>query len=405
VSAKVQSSSAAVGPSLGTFGAADVSTGVASGAAFTYGEVGYVRLGAWGLYDDGSFAAVDKAKGECFTDALLGTAAAPADPNIANAAGKLGCYFGNLASPYFGRFIPDHFALSGGAIVNRSATATCTGAAFTYMDEALTASFVLTAQNFQNATTANYTGSYARLNVATQLGTGAIDDPAAGTRRPLAACPAPAVPPVAPAAPCLTLAAPAGSFSNGVSTAISAPMTVARPSVPAAPYSAFKVGVMPIDADGVRINTYNLDTVNVVAGVNQRALVAASVVRHGRMQVDNAYGSELLNLNVKLAAQYWNGTGYAANPQDSCTPLSAASFTLTGYNGGITAVNMGAAHLLGGAPMAGGAGRVVLTKPTPAPPTKGRALLNSTNPYLPGSGRVTFGVYKAGPLIYLRETY
>lgn len=375
-----------------------------SGAAFTYSEVGYFRLGSWGLYDN-TFAAVDAAKGECFSDAgTLGNPGTPLDPNTAS-AGKLGCYFGNAASPYVGRFIPDHFALSGGAVVNRSATGACTGAAFTYMGEALAPNFVLTAQNAANGTTVNYTGAFARLNIPTQLGIGAIDDPAAGVRRLVAVCPAPATPPVVPAVPCLTLGTPSGSFASGVSGVISLPMQFERSSAPAAPYTAFKVGVMPIDPDGVRIAAYNLDTVNVVAGVNQRALVAASVVRYGRMQVDNAYGSELLNLSVKVAAQYYNGSAWVASTQDSCSPLDAAGFTVTGQSGGITALNMNATHLVAGTVIAGGTGRVVLTKPTPAPTVKGRALLKSTNGYLPGTGRVTFGVYKAGPVIYVRETY
>ena len=396
--ARLLASGAALGSIAGVFGAADAVSGSASGAAFTYSEVGYVRLDTWGAYDDGSFAAVDSIKGECFTDAKLGTANAPLDPNTLT-SGKYGCYFGSGQSAWFGRFIPDHFALSAGAIVNRSATAACAASPFTYMGETLTASFVLTAQNFQNVTTANYTGTFARLNIPTQLGAGAIDDPAAGVRRPLAACAAPAV------GPCLARGAASGSFLNGASGAITLPLSVARGTTAVAPYTAFKLGVMPIDSDGVRIGAYNLDTVNVVAGVNQRALVASSALRYGRLQIDNAYGSELLNLSVKVAAQYWNGSAWVANTQDSCTPLGASGFTVAGQSGGITALNMNASHLVAGTAMASGAGKVVLTKPTPAPTVKGRALLQSGNGYLPGTGRVTFGVYKAGPVIYVRETY
>jgi hypothetical protein len=396
---RLQSSGAAVGTLAGVFGAADAATGAATGTAFTYGEVGYVRLNTWSVYDDGSFASVDSAKGECFSDAALGTANAPADPNVANGAGRIGCYFGSAQSAWFGRFIPDHFAMSAAGIVNRSATATCSASPFTYMGETLTASFVLTAQNFQNITTANYTGSYARLAIPTQLGTGAIDDPVGGPRRPLAACAA------TPVGPCLLLGTPAGSISNGVSTTISAPLSVVRASTTVAPYTAFKIGVMPTDADGVRLAAYNLDTVNVTAGASQRALVGSTAVRYGRMQIDNAYGSELLNLSVKVAAQYWNGTSYTASIQDSCTPLGATGFSVSGQSGGITAANMDASHLVAGTAMSNGAGRVVLTKPTPAPANRGRALLQSVNPALPGSARVSFGVYKSGPVIYVREIY
>jgi MSHA biogenesis protein MshQ len=394
-----QAASGTAGAIGGLFGAGDPVTGVAAGAAFTYAEVGYFRLNSWGVYDD-SFTSVDSGKSpaECFTDSALGSATAPGDPNTVNASGKLGCYFGSAQTNYFGRFIPDHFALSAGAIVNRSATAACAASTFTYLGETFTPTFVLTAQNAANATTVNYTGTLARLTVASQLGIGVIDDPAAGPRTPLAVCTA------TPVAPCVSLGAPAGAFTAGVSNTISAPLTVLRAGTAAAPYTALKVGVTPIDADGVRMGAYNLDTVNVVAGANQRTLVAGTILRYGRLLIDNAYGSELLNLNVKVTAQYWRGTSYATNTLDSCTPLGASAFTLTGQGGGLSAANMNAANLVAGA-MSGGVGKVVLTKPTPAPTTKGRALLQSVPAYLPGSGRVTFGVYKAGPVIYLRETY
>ncbi|UUZ49144.1 hypothetical protein LP420_01385 [Massilia sp. B-10] len=50
---------------------------------------------------------------------------------MAAADGKLGCYFGNTAATnYFGRFIPDHFAVSAASIVNRSALAACVAPGF-----------------------------------------------------------------------------------------------------------------------------------------------------------------------------------------------------------------------------------------------------------------------------------
>lgn len=389
---------AAIGALGGAFGTAGAD-GVSAGAAFTYSEVGYFRFQSFGLYDN-TFASVDSAKGECLADAAIGGAGAPADPNTA-IGGKLGCYFGNVQSAYFGRFIPDHFALSSGSITDRSAIATCAASTFTYMGEKMLPTFVLTARNGLNATTVNYAGDFARLDIPTQLSLGAIDDPAApGVRRPLAVCAA------TPTAPCLTVETPSGSFTAGVSDAILAPVTVTRIGT-TAPLTAFKVGVAPIDKDGVRIATYNLDTVNVVAGSAQRALVGETIVRYGRLQIDNAYGSELLNLSMKIRAQYWAGSGYATNTLDSCTPVLAAAFTIEAgaYKGGITATNMNIANVTGGPALVAGVGKVVLSKPTPAPTVKGSAVLKSNNVNLPGSGRATFGVYKASPVIYVRETY
>ena len=394
----------AAGLIAGDFSAATTG-GIATGAAFTYDEVGYFQLDSWGVYDN-TFTAVDsiKSPADCRGDSNLGTEIAPADPN--NASGMMGCYFGNMVrSPYFGRFIPDHFALSAGPVINRSVTSACAASTFTYMGEQLTPTFVLTAQNAGDKTTKNYTGTFARLSVATQLGMGVIDD--APARRPLSVCAA------TPVGPCVKLGIPVGDattngtddFGNGVSDTISAPFIIERATVAVAPYTVLKVAVAPIDPDGVRLATYNLDTVNVTAGANQRALVGTTMVRYGRMQIDNAYGSELLNLNVKVAAQYWTGTAYVTNIDDSCTPLGTAGLQVTDQMYGINASNMKDANLVGSSAIASGMGRVLLTKPIPVPTSKGRALLKSRHSYLPGSGRVTFGVYKAGPVIYVRETY
>lgn len=407
---RLQVPAGAKGNLAGTFAKADVADGIAKGAAFTYSEVGYFALGNWGVYDDGGFAAVDsgKAQPECFTDANLGDKVLfPRDPNTPE-AGKLGCYFGSVQSAYFGRFIPAHFALSAGKIVNRSALTACVAAPFTYMGEAMTPTFVLTAQNGLNNTTVNYTGTLAKLNIPTQLGLGAVDDPAASTppvaRKPVTPCAV--APPAVPVEPCLDATAPAGTFTKGVSSAIVAPLTVRRPAGAQAPFTAFKVGVAPIDSDGVRIATYNLDTVSVTAGAPNHALVGATIVPFGRLQIDNAYGSELLNLSMRITAQYWNGSGYVTNTLDSCTPMAHDRFSMDGYNKGIDTTNMSLANLVGGANMLNGKGRVLLTRPQPKPTVKGSVVLRSAKgDSLPGSGRATFGVYKAGPVIYMRETY
>ncbi len=88
--------------------------------------------------------------------------------------GKYGCNFGlmpNLASPFiweFGRFTPDHFAVSGASLVNRSDLCPGTGcpSTFTYMGEPMTAVFTLTAQAADRSPTKNYTGALAKLNPA-----------------------------------------------------------------------------------------------------------------------------------------------------------------------------------------------------------------------------------------------
>jgi MSHA biogenesis protein MshQ len=367
-----------------------------------YSEVGYFRLQPFGVYDDGSFADVDAAKPvpECIEDGNLGTPTAPADPNVLDVSGKLGCYFGNTLTPYFGRFIPDHFGLSAASIVNRSAIPACSASTFSYVGEQLTSTFTLTAQNADDETTVNYTGAFARLNVSTGLGLAAISDPAApAVRLPFPVCGA------TPAHPCYTPGAVSGSFMDGEAVAIKTPLTVWRSPSRVGPFEQFKIGIAPLDLDNVRILNYDLDGTNVTPAVPNRTLVASTPLRYGRLNIDNGYGSELLNLTLRASAQYWNGVGYVTNTADSCTPLAASDILLDTYVGGINAINMKATQVVSGGPLQLGVGKFQLSKPSPTPASRGSVVLKSQYPYLPGSGRATFGTYKAGPVIYLRESY
>ena len=128
-----------VGALAGTFGAATPATGNgATGASFSYGEVGYFRLNAGGVVDS-TFAAVDSVAGDCVVGSRSNTAV----------GGKFGCSIGSAVSPYFGRFIPHHF--------DTVVTQGCNAANFTYSAQPFTV--VATARNQANGTTANYTGA------------------------------------------------------------------------------------------------------------------------------------------------------------------------------------------------------------------------------------------------------
>ena len=383
------------GTLAGGFGAASGGTATASG--LTYSEAGYFKILPYGVYDNGSFALVDASKNECFSDAALGTAGAIADPNVVNASGRIGCYFGNTETAYFGRFVPDRFSVGAGAtLINRSASPSCSGAGFTYADEMMKARVPLLAQNAAGDTTLNYTGRFNRFAAGTQLNLGAINDaPVPGVRTPFPQCGVPAAP------PCTLAGVITGSFVQGAAT-VEAALTVPRAATAVGPYEFFRVAIAPVDADGVRLGAYDIDTFNVSAGAPNRKEIGSTRIRYGRLQIDNAYGSELLNLSMRLNAQYWTGNGYATNTLDSCL---AGGFSMTAHTGAITSANMNMTHLSAGSGLANGVGRLVLSKPTPAPAAKGSVVVGSSSAALPGKGRATFGLYKAGPVIYLRETY
>ena len=386
-------------------GFATASGGVSSGL-FKYSEVGYVKLLPFAVYDDGAFTVVDGAKGECFSDGLtLAADAAVPDPNIVNASGMIGCYFGNTESPYFGRFIPDRFIASALTLTNRSNVAGCTASTFTYLGEQMLASATLTAVNANGELTSNYRGIFNRFNApATQLGLGVINEaPVTGTRTAFPPCAA------TPAGACMTVGTGTAAVTLGEAK-LTAALTLFRPDVASGPYDGVKVGIAPADLDLVRLDptAYDIDTVTVpTAAASNRLLVDSTRARYGRMNIDNAYGSELLNLSVRVSAQYYNSNGYAANLLDSCTPVTAAGFTIlpVSYRGGLGPANMPLSNISASSVMNAGVGKVVLKKPFPVPTAKGSVELRSISTILPGSGRQTFGLYKAGPVIYMRETY
>jgi len=172
---KVEAHSGAVatGALSGTFGAANVLTGSATSAAFSYSEVGYFRLKENGVFDD-VFTSVDQPN-DCtndFSNTVVG--------------GKFGCKFGNTAvTGYFGRFIPHHF--------DTTVTPACSS--FTYSGQPFP--LTVTAKNASGDTTANYSGGFAKTVTLTDA------NGAAGTFNPS------------------TLAS--GEFANGVADKTSPP--------------------------------------------------------------------------------------------------------------------------------------------------------------------------------------
>ncbi len=156
--------------------------------------------------------------------------------------------------------------------------------------------------------------------------------------------------------------------------------------------------------------------------------LGSTTLRYGRLQLLNAYGSELLNLPLTLRAQYWNGSAWVTNTDDSCTAitaptsgsgltfypevaagapgnhLSAAETTATVNVTGRLA--SGDAGLRFSRPGAGNSGYVDISIPLAVRPWLqfpwGISAVNPTG--LNPTGRATFGIYRSR-LIYSRENY
>lgn len=345
------------GSLAGAFGAAVA--GTASGAAFTYDDVGYFKLNANGLLD-ATFTATDSAAGDCtpdFSTTLTG--------------GKYGCNVGSAAAGYFGRFIPDHFAITPGAV-------TSANNGFTYLgQDGFSTAFTLTAQNTSNVTTQNYSGTFAALGLTTWSN---FAFTAAGL----------------PAGAALSASAsvPSGTWSKGATTALTAKHQVNRPANPAA-VSQVTVSAKPVDADGV--------TLPAAAAVN----AAATALYYGQIKLANSIGSELIPMTVTATVQYCGAvigstcSSWQTNAPDTLTALSAPYLNVGNPNPAGFAVSVGV-------PAAISNGQINIRLSSTAK-AKGSVDVTAQGPaWLPNSGtaRATFGIYKGSKdLIYLRESY
>lgn len=387
-------------------------TGALAGTFF-YDDVGTFDLADNAIYDaqfgNAAGEAKDRDNGDCNQGSVSGSAYVPntcygysggactnASPYSPDGSGKYSCDIGSHALSGVGRFYPDHYEASVAMAEG------CEAGGFTYMGQPFNMSDAATSgpvqikalafgKTFADAALSKYTGGYtprASVWFGAQNGAGSATDligriadlPAKG-------------------------ATASSTWVTGVYTAPASVFTFSRPTsaTPDATwgsYDSLNIGLTVSDPDGSTLTipvdhsfTLNSDIYQAINGST------ATRMRFGRMRIDNAYGSTLLDLPVKVAATYWNGTQFATNTLDSCT--STAGFTFTDWSG----MASGSTTKSSTGTLTGGTGSVILTKPAPAPTGKGSVVLNSNlAPYLPGVGKQTFGVYKSR-FIYLREMY
>lgn len=360
----------------GSFSAAPAGTGTATGNSFFYSEVGNFGLNANAVYDS-SFTGVDQPS-DCtadFSNVLVG--------------GKYGCSIGSAAIAQtlgvsgFGRFIPDHFDVTGS---NGAMLAFCSG--FTYTGQAMGYGTVpaLTIKPMNAVSggmvTQNYQGVYQKL---TPSGVAITAPTADGTQNGKDGT----------TKTTLTASMSAGALANSSGT-------LTYTLAPSDQYTYTR------DANAL-VGAYTSDIPLVVASVSDGETSAAGALptlrptgvslRYGRLLIDNAYGSELLALPVNVTAQYWNGSAYVLNSDDGCTSLASPNFSQAPGSGAPIFTT-----IQGSGTLAGGSGKIRLTKPSPTPAARGSVDLSSNLGYLPGVGREMFGTYKSR-FIYIREMY
>lgn len=295
------------GALAGTFDAANTATGVASGAAFTYDDVGYFRLAAAGVYDD-TFTSVDQVS-DCtndFSNTLVGA--------------KFGCKFGNTAATsYFGRFIPDHFTTT--------VAHGCLSGAYTYSGQPF--GVAITAYGSGGGITQNFDGTATPVfakDVTLSVWDGVLgttSNPGPGTLTPTQP-------------PALALA---GAFTAGTANVTSATYTFTAKLTAA---TAIRVRAKLTDSTSISSSGATEGTTN---------------ARSGRLRLSNAFGSEKAALPMAVQAQYWTGQSWLLNSGDNCTIVPATAIALSGA----LAASTSASPIT----LAGGKGTLTLAKPTP----------------------------------------
>lgn len=385
----------------------NIVSGFASGAA-TASTLAYSEVGSFVL----NTSAV--------VGGYLGTSGLSLDALAFNAAGN--------QQTRVGRFIPASFALSSPSFTHRVDLGCGTASTFTYLDENFRLGFTLTARNAAGATTQNYTGSFARLDLATAsnfklAGIGGSTPFKTTNSR-------------------LSVSASSGSWASGVASGITLTAKALRTSTPDGPFDTASFGIAPVDLDGVAMVSLDLDT-DVPANGADSTKVGTIPLRFGRLRLQNGMAAANRPVNLALAAQYWTGSAYDTNTLDSCTRIAATHLSF----GTLRKTLVASDAVMSNSPvtLASGLGRVTLAAPASGhvgtldvaialdaatPPTDQSCLKNAPVSWTPAkaatagaaltalrgpwcgtsfndpSARATWGLYRGdNGVIYQRENY
>jgi hypothetical protein len=404
------------GTLAGNFSAAV--SGVAAGSTFNYSEVGNFGLNTNAVVDTG-FTSNDQPN-DCNANSTS---------NSIDGAGKYGCNIGSASVASgtglgFGRFIPDHFALTAAG----SMTQGCNAGGFSYLGQAMQfTGITLEARNSADAKTSNYAGAYAKLDPTSfaAFNFGARDTGGGGTNLSTRVS-----------------GSVSGSWTAGALALSVGSLTITRNAIPDGAYAATKIGIAPADPDDssvtLKASDLNVDVDGNATNDHARIGSGDTGWRFGRLRILPATGVASLPLDVSFRAEYWNGTGFVTNTNDSCTQIARANVKQSAYQAPLAAcdtiisttpvtLSSGAGTLRLSAPSGGHTGSVTLTPQlgstagtfcnavgggTAATGSAGLSFLqgkwnNSANYDQDPSARAAFGVYGSQPknYIFFRENY
>ncbi len=365
-------------PSLQVETALSFSSGVATGR-YSWGEVGIITLTP--SVEDGDY---------------LG------------AGDVTGTTSGNV-----GRFIPAELAVA----VNTPQLGTGCGT-FGYQDQPLKYTtqpvISVTARNDAGGTTANYTGPWWKItNGSLTPGTqGARYTAAAGTLD-VGALPDVSTDPVIN---------DAGNGTGTLTFSMGATGIAFSRGAPSAPFAAdIALSLNVLDDDGAAYPSNPVRFGDATPG-NGIAFSNGKEIRYGRLVLENAFGSELLDLDMPLRAEYYAGaaSGFVLNTADNCTAVVAGDVGFSNRKGnlsadpavGATSFSAGRGAVTLGAPGSGNDGSVDVTIDLGGAAQRWLRydwLTDGNQDGVPDDdpqATATFGIYRGDEqFIYFRELY
>ncbi|WP_137224783.1 DUF6701 domain-containing protein [Shewanella sp. MEBiC00475] len=222
-------------------------------------------------------------------------------------------------SPSIGRFVPDRFVVSSSSVLQSCGS-------ITYMDQPFDLTLTLSALNTGTYVTQNYQGDFAKAT-ASLVGENANDGIELSSR--LSALPIDASYWVL------------GKASVGLTYQANFNRTVA-PNADG-PFNQLDIGVQVFDNEATSVSfvasaDMRPDTTDNCVDTNDCTAKRLSTqdLRHGRVVMDNTYGPESEILRMPMYAQYWNGSNWVTNFNDSCTQVTAALDGSESYDPSLT---------------------------------------------------------------------
>ena len=216
-------------------------------------------------------------------------------------------YFGEIIPTFVlsnvGRFYPSHYAMTSSSTTNSCGV-------FSYMDQTdneIDISYTVQAENFGGGITLNYDGDFAKADVSV---TAENDNDGGAYQARLSGF-------------------NSTSWNNGEYLySDGGSFLRATSGLPDGPYQDLQLGVQLSDNDG---SVSGLTGLNMRAGTDTDCSVIGDCdaawignnldLRFGQLKLSNAFGPEAFALDMIVRTEYYDGTGFILNTDDSCTNL------------------------------------------------------------------------------------